>query len=525
MHSLQIKVHHFIQVIRHVHGIMKWMLLILVVILSTTGFSQTLTKQEINDAAHRYYPKAITVLNEFLLLPNNGLHPEQTKQNLEWCVQAMKKRKFETQILFSEQVPHVYAQRVFNPKLPWVLFYLQIDGQPADSANWSQRNPYQAALKRKVNNHWEIIDWGTRNEYDPEWRIFARSVSDSKGPAMAFLSALDILIERGITPEFNIKIIMDFQEEMGSSTLPQLVSNNKELFEASMILIMDGTRHVSNLPTLNFGARGIATIKLNVFGAKNELHSGQYGNYAPNPVFKLAKLLAGMKDDSGRVTIPGYYDDIHLSDKEKALINDMPGDEGSLKNMLGIADPDHVGNTYEESLQYPSLNVRGIKAASVADEVRTIIPAEAIAELDLRLVPETDGEKLVMLIKDYISAQGYYFVKGKPTDDERAKYANLISFEYEIGSKPFRTDLNSPVGVWLGSAMDRTFGIGNYVKQRTTGGSQPIEPFITTLNIPAVSIRIPNPDNNIHAADENLRIGNFIEGIQMCLGILTQKMK
>lgn len=504
---------------------MKCVLLILPVILSSTGFSQTLSRQEIRDAALRDYPKAITTLNEFLLLPNNGLYVEQTKQNLEWCVRAMKNRKFETRILVSNDVPHLYAQRVFNPKLPWVLFYLQMDGQPADSANWSQKNPYQATLKRKVNDHWESMDLGTRNEYDPDWRIFARSVSDSKGPAIAFLSALDILMERKINPEFNIKIIMDFQEEMGSPSLPSLVKNNQDLFLARMVLIMDGTRHVSNLPTLNFGARGIATIRLKVFGAKNELHSGQYGNYAPNPVFKLARLLADMKDDSGRVTIPGYYDDVHLSNQEKALINDMPGDEKTLTTTLGIAAPDHVGNTYEESLQYPSLNVRGLKAAAVGSEVRTIIPSVAIAELDLRLVPETDGEKMVMLVKNFIAAQGYYFVMDQPTDEERASHANLISFEYEIGSKPFRADLNSPAGVWLGSAMDRTFGKGNYVKQRTTGGSQPIEPFITTLTIPAVSIRIPNPDNNIHAADENLRIGNFIEGIQMCLGILTQKMK
>jgi len=501
------------------------LILISILINPAGGFSQTFTRENIHDAAFGSYSKAITELNEFLSLPNNGTNSDQIQQNLEWCLQAMKKRKFQTQVLFSGQVPHVYAQREFNPKVPWILFYMQIDGQPVDHAEWHQNNPYVATLKRKVNDQWEIVDAKTQKEYDPDWRIFARSVSDSKGPAMAFLAALDILSERKIKPEFNIKIIMDFQEEMGSPTLPGLVAAHKELFNASMVLIMDGTRHVSNLPTLNFGARGIATIQLKVFGAKNELHSGQYGNYAPNPVFKLAKLLAGMKDDSGRVIIPGYYEGINLTDEVKLLINDMPGDDSLLNRTMGIAVPEEVGNTYEESLQYPSLNVRGLKAASVETEVRTIIPSEAIAELDLRLVPEISGDKMIMLIKDYIAAQGYYFIEGEPTDDERAKYANLISFKYRIGSKPFRTDLNSQVGMWLGGAMDRTFGAGNYVKQRTTGGSQPIEPFITTLNVPAVSIRIPNPDNNIHAADENLRIGNFIEGIQMCLGILTQKMK
>ncbi len=497
---------------------------IVCMILAENGYAQTFTKQNIYDAAHNYYPKAIDQLRQFLLLANNGKIQTHVSQNLNWCLNAMKERKFETRILYSGDVPHIYAQRVYNPKLPWILFYLQIDGQPADSSNWDQKNPYEATLKRMVNGKWESIDWTNQIVYNPEWRIFARSVSDSKGPAMAFLSALDILSDSKSKPAFNIKVIMDFQEEMGSPTLPALVSEYKDLFKARMVLIMDGTRHVSNLPTLNFGARGIAAITLKVFGAKSELHSGQYGNYAPNPVFKLSKLLAGMKDDAGRVIIPGFYDGIMLSEKEKAMVNDMPGDEKDLKQRLGIAEPDRVGNTYEESLQYPSLNVRGLKAASVENEVRTIIPSEAIAELDLRLVPETSGDKMVNMVKDHIEAQGFHFVKGEPNDEERAKYSNLISFEYRIGSKPFRTDLNSPMGIWLSDAMDRTFGKGNYVKQRTTGGSQPIEPFITTSGIPAVSIRIPNPDNNIHAANENLSIGNFIEGIQMCLGILTQKI-
>ncbi|MBL7875878.1 MAG: M20/M25/M40 family metallo-hydrolase, partial [Cyclobacteriaceae bacterium] len=462
--------------------------------------------------------------NEFLLLANNSHSPEQINQNLEWCVKAMKKRGFETRVLHSRNVPHVYAQRQYNSKLPWILFYLQIDGQPADSTNWDQANPYEATLKKKINNQWQTISVSQHRDPDLQWRIFARSASDSKGPAMAFLSSLDILKELRVTPAFNVKVIMDFQEELGSPTLPELVTANKDLLQASMVLIMDGTRHVSNLPTLNFGARGIATIKLKVFGPRNDLHSGQYGNYAPNPVFTLTHLLAGMKDDSGKVLIPHYYDGVNLSDQELAMINEMPGDDSQLNTTLGIAKPDQVGHTYEESLQYPSLNIRGISAGSVEDEVRTIIPSQAIAELDLRLVPETDGERMVILIKNFIADHGFHFVNGTPTEVERNTFSKLISFEYKLGSKPFRTDLNSWSGLWLGKAMDRTFGQDQYVKQRTTGGSQPIESFITTLNIPAVSLRFPNPDNNIHAANENLAIGSFLEGIQMCLGVLTQKM-
>ncbi|MBP9924975.1 MAG: M20/M25/M40 family metallo-hydrolase [Cyclobacteriaceae bacterium] len=492
--------------------------------VSSSLVSQTLSHQDIGKSANKYLPKAISKLNEFLLLPNNSKSSDQINQNVTWCVEAMKQRSFETKILYSKDVPHVYAQRQYNAKLPWVLFYLQIDGQPVDSVNWDQKNPYEATLKKNVDGQWQSISWTQPNGYDPTWRIFARSVSDSKGPAMAFLSSLDILKELKVTPAFNIKIIMDFQEELGSPLLPQLVTANKDLLQAKMVLIMDGTRHVSNLPTLNFGARGIATIQLKVFGPRNDLHSGQYGNYAPNPVFTLAHLLAGMKDDSGRVLIPHYYDGVDLSEQELAMINEMPGDDAKLNHKLGIAKPDQIGHTYEESLQYPSLNIRGISAGSVEGEVRTIIPSQAIAELDLRLVPETDGERMVNLIKNYIADQGFHFVKDSPSEEERDTFSKLISFEYRIGSKPFRTDLNSWSGVWLSKAMDRTFGQGLYVKQRTTGGSQPIESFITTLNIPAVSLRFPNPDNNIHAANENLAIGSFVEGIQMCLGVLTQKM-
>lgn len=501
---------------------MRFLYFFILFIPSTICVGQVLSQKEISAEAHRSLPKAISEFREFLSLENDGHYTEQINKNLVWCLEAMKKRKFTTKVLVSDNVPHVFAERIYNKKFQTILVYMQIDGQPVDASEWDQPNPFEAILKRKESENWKPVEWDS--PFDPESRIFARSASDSKGPAIAFLSALDILEAKGIKPTFNLKIIMDFQEEMGSPTLPQLVANNKDLFNAKLVLIMDGTRHVSNLPTLNFGARGIATITLKVFGASGELHSGQYGNYAPNPVFKLAKLIAGMKDESGKVVIPGFYEGIQLTDKEKELINDMPGDEEDLKRRLGIATPDQVGNTYEESLQYPSLNVRGLQAASVGDAVRTIIPAYALAEIDMRLVPETPGERQVALVKKYIESNGYHFVDSVPSYEERKLYNNLISFDYRIGSKPFRTDLNSQEGVWLGLAMDRTFGLGNYVKQRTTGGSQPIEPFITTLGVPAISIRIPNPDNNIHAANENLRMGNFVEGIQMCLGILTQKM-
>lgn len=484
--------------------------------------AQQFLQRDIQSSVEDQFPKILSEFREFLTIKNDGHFPEQINNNLVWCKEALKKRKFEVTVLSSNGIPHLLGKRIFDSSLPTVLVYMQIDGQPVSPAEWDQTDPFEATLKIKSGDRWLKQKWEA--PFNKESRIFARSASDSKGPTMAFLSALDILDLKRIKPAFNIKCIMDFQEEMGSPGLPDLIIKNKDLFDARAVLIMDGTRHVSNLPTLNFGARGIATIKLKVFGANTELHSGQYGNYAPNPVFKLAKLLAGMKDENGKVLIPKFYDGIEISAKDKELLRNMPGDDLELNQRIGIKSPERVGDNYEESLQYPSLNVRGLRAADIGQDVRTIIPAEAIAEIDMRLVPETPGQRQIDLIKAYISSQGYHFVKDNPTDEERKVYDKLISFDYKIGSKPFRTDLDSPFGLWLSRSMDRVFGKGNYVNQRTTGGSQPIEPFITTLGIPAVSIRFPNPDNNIHAANENLSIGAFIEGIEMCVGVLTEPM-
>jgi acetylornithine deacetylase/succinyl-diaminopimelate desuccinylase-like protein len=479
--------------------------------------------QQISSAAAEFLPRAVSTLRTFMAIPNEGRDTVQIANNLKWCVEAMTIRGFDVSVIRSDNVPYVFAERKYNKRFSTVLFYVQVDGQPVDASGWSQPNPYDAVLKRLTDKGWEDVAWTP--PFHEDSRIFGRSASDAKGPAIALVTALDVLASRNIKPTFNIKIIMDFQEEMGSPTIPELVRQHAVLLASEMVLIMDGTRHVSNLPTLNFGARGIATITLKVFGPQSELHSGQYGNYAPNPAFKLARILAGMKDGSGRVLIPGFYEGTGITDSEKTQFENMPGNDDALNQRIGIAEAEKVGDSYEASLQYPSLNIRGLRAADVGAAARTVIPAEAIAEIDIRLVPETTGERQVALVKKYIETMGFHFVNGVPTATEREQFDDLISFEYRIGSKPFRTDLNSAAGQWLTAAMNRTFGPGNYVKQRTTGGSQPIEPFITALGIPAVSLRIPNPDNNIHAADENLRVGNLQEGIQMCLGVLTEPFK
>ncbi len=488
------------------------------------GFGQRLKREKIHQLADGYFVEGMLTLREFLQLPNIGSNPDNIDLNLAWCEKAFQTLDFETEQLVSEGTKHLFAQKIHKKKAPTILFYLQIDGQPVDSTKWHQKNPFEPVLKECNGNDCKIVPWDNLTQnFNPNWKVFARSASDSKGPAVAFLQALRIIKAKNLRQKFNLKVIMDFQEELGSPTLPALVRNHRNTFSADAMLIMDGTRPPANLPTLTFGARGIATLKLTVYGAHKNLHSGQYGNYAPNPVFHLSRLLGSMKDEQGRVLIPGYYDGIQLTEDQKALINSVPENKEELLMTLGIAEPETVGETYQEALQYPSLNIRGLRAAWVGNEVRTIIPSEALAEIDMRLVPETPAERQIQLVTDFVASKGFYLLEGEPTEAERKKHPKLIKIESRIGSRPFRTPLDSPLGTWLGAAMAHVFGDGNYIRMQSTGGSQPIAPFISELGIPAISVRIPNPDNSIHAPNENLRLGNFHEGLKMCLGILTQQ--
>ncbi len=209
---------------------------------------------------------------------------------------------------------------------------------------------------------------------------------------------------------------------------------------------------------------------------------------------------------------------------KKKAINNVPEHKDSIKKRIGIAKANAVGNTYQEALQYPSLNIRGLQAGWIGEKVRTIIPAEVNVEIDMRLVPESDGERLMQLLKAYIIKQGYHLVDSIPTEKERETNQKLAAFTYKLGSKPFRTEFNSTIGKFLNKALKRIYG-DKVVNMRTTGGSQPMAAFINTLNIPAVSVRIPNPDNNIHSPNENFRIGNFLEGIEMCLVILNEPLQ
>tara|TARA_B100000963_G_scaffold253679_2_gene222255 strand:+ start:236 stop:1753 length:1518 start_codon:yes stop_codon:yes gene_type:complete len=501
--------------------------LIIPILVFTTGlnlFSQNNIENQIFDIGI----ESIESFREFLSIKNDANFKNEMKPLIEWGINNFKKYGFEVERLETPELPLLLASKVISEDLNTLLIYLQFDGQPVDNSKWDQENPYKAVLKEKIDNEYRITDWSRLDNitFDDikkkDLRIFARSASDAKGPVMMILNALEIMKRNNIELEYNLKVIMDFEEEISSPNLADAVKKYSSKLKSDALLIFDGPKHPSNLPTLTFGARGISDITLITYGPIVPQHSGHFGNYAPNPVFRMSEILSSMKDPNGRVTIPGFYDGIELDEKTLKILAEVPDDEEKMMNDMQFKKPDNVGKNYQESIQYPSINVRGIESGWVREEVRTIVPSECIAEIDVRLVLESDPIRLHNLIKSHIQELGYYVIDRRPTKDERLKHNKIVTFVSSFDYDAFRTDIESEIGKWLVKSLKKTFGI-EPVKKRTSGGSVPISPFVNTLGIPAVTVPTVNQDNNQHSPNENIKIENYITGIETYLGILTDK--
>lgn len=502
---------------------MRKLLPVLLLLFSVQSISAQQTRIS-EDKIDRYALNSIDLFRELLSIPNDAINHDDIEKNIQWSEDQFSQRGFALTRIETPTVPLLLAQKQAPGAEKTVLIYLQLDGQPVDSTRWMQENPYQPVLKAEnESGEWEIIDWDRIDEYDPEWRIFARSASDSKGPVVAFLAALDLAQEEAIEPNFNIKVIMDFEEELGSPQLPQAVLDNTELLAADMLIIFDGPSHISGNPTLTFGARGIATIQLTTYGPAVAQHSGHFGNYAPNPAFRLARLLTSMKNDDGLVTIPGFYDGIEIAPDVEEILRAVPDNQEGIKERLQIAETDKVGRFYQEAIQFPSLNVRGMQSGWINDEVRTIIPGWARAEIDVRLVLESNPDRLINLIKTHIEDQGYLVLDRVPTKEERLEHPKIATFTSNISYQSFRTPFDSEVGLWLRSAIQNGYN-QEPVMIRMSGGSIPISPFVNTLNVPAVTVPTVNRDNNQHSPNENLRLGNYRNAIKTMVYILAKDL-
>lgn len=468
---------------------------------------------------------------ELLSLANVAAEPSDIQKNAAFLEKSFQKRNFKTRLLDNPaRRPMLLAElNGARASAATILFYAHFDGQPIVKEEWAQQDPFEPVVKKRdAKGAWHEVprERLSATPLDPELRVFARSASDDKAPIVMLLTALDVLQSQGKKPAINVKVLLDSEEEMGSPSLAEVVKTNAASFKADALIVLDGPVHASGKPTLVFGNRGITQVTLTVFGPKAPLHSGHFGNYVPNPAQRLASLLASMKDDDGRVLVEGYYDGIKLTAADRQILEATGDDEAALLKRVGIARAERVGDNYQEALQYPSLNVRGMASASVGAKASNIVPHEAIAEIDIRTTPETDGRHLFELLKRHIEKQGYYLVDGAPSEADRASHDKLAKFELHGVEAAQRVPMDAPVGRWAMSALKSATAPvpgTDPVRIRMMGGTVPTDVLVDALGLPFVLVPTVNADNNQHTFDENMRLGNFVTGTETIYSLLVTK--
>ena len=472
-------------------------------------------------AAHR--SEIVRELVELLSIPNVAADRANIRKNADLLRTLFLKRGFHVEILATDGNPLVFAELPVPGAKRTLLFYAHYDGQPVDPKSWSQTSPFTPILRdrRMEDGGKEVANFTSLKEFPGEARLYARSASDDKAPIVALLAAIDALKASGAQPSSNVKVILDGEEEARSPSLGATMARYRDKYRADLMLILDGPLHSSGKPTLAFGARGNLVFQLTTFGPKFALHSGHYGNWAPNPALDLAQLLASLKDGNGRVIVNGFYDDVpKLTDEERRILAAVPDRGDELKNFFGIQRTDQVGANLQEALQYPSLNIRGLQSGDIGDAARTIIPDRAIAEIDVRLVKETDAEKMLQRVIAHINAQGFHVLMDKEPDDAtRARYGRIVRVSRVNWTAAYRTEMTLPESRAIVGALERAWGEAP-VQARTMGGTVPIDFFIQALGIPAISVPVVNFDNNQHSHNENLRLQNLWDGIELYAAVI-----
>jgi acetylornithine deacetylase/succinyl-diaminopimelate desuccinylase-like protein len=466
-------------------------------------------------------------LVDFLKLPNVMFQSTaDMRRNADWAQDAFRKAGFETAQLPDGETPMVFAQWPgARPGLPTVLFYAHMDGQAVFPAQWDTP-PFTPTLRQKGSDgRWQTLPLDRLSAPglpDPEWRLFGRSAADDKAPIIMLLAAFDALRASGKRPAVNVKIILDSHEEGGPPTLEKVVEQNRDRLKADAVVMLDGPMHASNQPTLVFGHRGGTGFTLTVYGAREELHSGHYGNYAPNPAFALARLITAMKDEQGRVLIPGFYDGVALDAKTKAVLASVPDDAAQTDARLGIATHESVGENYQEAMNHPSLNITAMKAGE-PDSHRSIIPSSATAWFEMRTVPSTPGPRLLGLVRQWVESQGYHLIAGAPTEQDRRQWPHLATLSGGGGLEALMTPLDAPLGRWAQSALSKQAGRAP-IRIPIMGGGVPTAPFAQGLGAPILLLPLVNADDNQHAANENLRLGNYFYGTAALYHLLLEPL-
>jgi acetylornithine deacetylase/succinyl-diaminopimelate desuccinylase-like protein len=457
-----------------------------------------------------------------LSMPDVATNVADVDRNADYIEGLLRARGFTTrQLRAAAGTPaSVFAERDVPGARRTVLYYAHYDGQPVGQKGWITA-PFQPSM-RSAFPEAIAVDWQHATPpLNPDWRLYARAAGDDKATIQAMLSALDALKSAGIRQSVNIKLLYEGEEEQGSPHFSALVAQNLELLKADLLIMGDGPMHQSGRQMVNFGNRGIASLSVTVYGATRPLHDGHYGSWAPSPAVMIAHLIASLRDEDGHILIPHFYDDVApVSAADRAALAAMPPVEGDLKQALGLGrnvGPARLADGYLE----PTLNVRAIHVGDEGPAAANAIATHADASLDFRLAPGETPQHTRELLESYLTALGWFIVRGDPDLETRLAHPKIIKVVWDRGgATATKTALDLPASRAVVEAIARVVGY-RPIELPIVGASSGMADIVGQLRVPMAGVSIANYDDNQHAENENLRLGNLWDGIEVYAGLVA----
>jgi len=424
-------------------------------------------------------------LKQYLAIPSISALPQHAadvRRAAEWTGEALKTAGLQNvRLIETPGHPVVYGDWLNAPGKPTILFYGHYDVQPVDPVNLWTSPPFEATVR--------------------DGEIYARGAADDKGQVFMHIKAVEAHIKQSGGLPLNIKFFIEGEEEVGSVNLDDFVRAHKQELAADVVVISDSPMFDRGIPSICYGLRGLTYFQVDLRGTRSDLHSGSFGGAVANPAFVLASVLAQMKDRGGRVKIPGFYDDVRaLSDAERAEWKKLPFNETKYRKELGA--PKLFGesgySTLERVWARPTFEVNGLLSGFTGEGAKTVLPATAMAKVSMRLVPDQDPKKIGDLFEAYLQKIAPKTVEMKVTRMH--------------GGKPWMTEFDNKYVRAAGRAIQQGFGKPPVFNRE--GGSIPVvSTFQEELGLPSVLFGVGLPDENAHAPDERLDLGNFHNGI------------
>jgi len=465
------------------------------------------------------------IVDEFFTLlsvPNIASDRANIQRNAETIAKMMEKRGVPARLVTLPGAnPIVFGEIKTPGATRTIVFYAHYDGQPLDPKEWATP-PFSPTLRSAMlEKDGQTISLPAPGaSFNPEWRVYARGAADDKAPIVAMMSALDAIRAAGLKTKSNIKFAFEGEEEAGSVNLEKILAANKELFSGDLWLMCDGPLHQTRRQLIAFGARGSTRIDITVYGPRGELHSGHYGNWAPNPAMELAKLLASMKDDNGRVLIEHFYDEVEpLSALEKRAVAEAPSIDEDLMKEFWLGSTDGKPAKLTELITLPSLNIRGMGSSRIGAQASNVIPATAFVTMDVRLVKGMDPLRTAQRVIDHVRKQGFFVVDSEPSAAVRMAHPKVAMIPRPGGEAATRTPMDLPISQEVIRTVESARG--PTVKLPNMGGGLPLTSVERPLGTRTIVIPIGNHDNNQHSYNENLRLQNLWDGIELMAALLT----